>query len=64
LRQASDPHTIYADFEHRGYCVVTVKQDEVLGEFKAMNTTQSPTSQPFSLAKFKVDAGSTTSQQV
>ena len=63
LRQASDPHTIYADFEHRGYCVVTVKSDEVLGEFKSTNT-QSPTSPTTSLAKFKVEAGTPTLQQV
>ena len=63
MRQASDPHTIYADFERRGYCVVTVSKDELLGEFKAVNT-KSPTSQPSSLAKFKVEAGTPTLHQV
>jgi alkaline phosphatase D len=63
IRQASDPHTIYADFERRGYCVVTVSNDELLGEFKAVNT-KSPTSQPSSLAKFKVEAGTPTLHQV
>ena len=31
LRKASDPHTIYAEFERRGYCVVDVTKDELLG---------------------------------
>ncbi len=64
LRQASDPHTIYADFEHRGYCVVTASKDQLVGEFKAVHTTQTPTSAPYSLAKFKVERGATTLQQV
>lgn len=57
LRQSSDPHTIYADFEKRGYCVVTVKKNELDGEFKAVGTTQQPGSPASSLAKFRVKAG-------
>lgn len=64
LRQAADPHTIYADFEHRGYCVVTASQDQLIGEFKAVNSTQTKTSTAFSLAKFKVEPGTPTLQQV
>lgn len=63
LRQAADPHTIYADFESRGYCVVSVTKDDVVGEFKRVDTmtAHSPAT---SLAKFKVDDGSTTLQQI
>jgi alkaline phosphatase D len=57
LRKSADPHTIYADFEKRGYCVVTVKKNELLGEFKAVGTTQQPHSPTRSLAKFKVESG-------
>jgi alkaline phosphatase D len=64
LRQASDPHTIYADFEHRGYCIVEVSKDELTGEFKAMDTTQTKNGNLMSLAKFKVDSGSTTLEQL
>jgi alkaline phosphatase D len=64
IRQASDPHTIYADFTHRGYCIVNVSKDELTGEFKAMDTTQTKNGNLMSLAKFKVDSGSTTLEQV
>jgi alkaline phosphatase D len=64
LREASDPHTIYADFEHRGYGVITISQDEVIGEFKAVNSTQTRTSTPVTLAKFKVESGTPTLQQI
>jgi alkaline phosphatase D len=64
LRQASDPHTIYADFERRGYCVATVSQDELIGEFKAVNSTQTKTSPAFSLAKFKVESGTPSIEQI
>ncbi len=63
IRKSSDKHTIYANFERRGYCVVTASNDELVGEFKAVNT-KAPTSQPTSLAKFKVKAGTTTLHQV
>ncbi len=63
LRKAFDKHTIYADFESRGYCIVEVSKDELTGEFKKVNT-QSKHSPATSLAKFKVDSGSTTLQQL
>ncbi len=64
LRQASDPHTIFADFVHRGYCVVTVTKNEVRGEFKAMDTTQTKNGKPFRLAKFAVQSGTPELQQI
>jgi alkaline phosphatase D len=56
LRKAADPHVIFADFESKGYCVITVTRNEVVGEFKTTNTKQ-PHSRPSSLAKFKVESG-------
>ncbi len=64
LRRSSDPHVIFADFERRGYCVVHVSKDEVLGEFKAMTTTQTKDGKPFSLAKFVVESGTPQLQQL
>jgi alkaline phosphatase D len=64
VRQSSNPHTIYADFDHRGYCVVTVSKNELLGEFKAVSTTQDPHGTVASLAKFKVETGKPAIQKV
>jgi alkaline phosphatase D len=57
LRKASDPHVIYADFEKRGYCVVTASKDKLVGEFKAVSDAKVPNGTVSSLAKFQVDAG-------
>ena len=63
-RQSSDPHIIYADFDHRGYGVVTVKKNELLGEFKAVNNAKVPHGKVSTLAKFRVDSGSPVMHQV
>jgi alkaline phosphatase D len=63
-RQASDPHVVYAEFEHRGYCVVTATKKELVGEFKAVDTTQQPTSPVSTIAKFKVESGTPELHQV
>jgi alkaline phosphatase D len=64
LRKASDPHVVYAEFDHRGYCVVNVTKDELQGEFKAVSTTQEPNGTVSSLAKFKVESGKPELHQV
>jgi alkaline phosphatase D len=64
LRKASDPHVVYAEFDHRGYCVVNVTKTELQGEFKAVSTTQDPNGAVASLAKFKVASGDPTLHQV
>ncbi len=64
LRKTSDPHVIYAEFDHRGYCVVNVTQNELQGEFKAVSTTQDPSGTISSLAKFTVESGTPTLHQV
>jgi alkaline phosphatase D len=63
LAKASDPHVIFTDLESKGYCVVTATKNDLVGEFKTTNT-QVPHSSPRSLAKFKVDAGTTNLQQI
>src|SRR5262249_53027064 len=50
LRKAADPHVIFADFESKGYCVITASRNQLLGEFKTTNTRQ-PHSSASSLAK-------------
>src|SRR3954452_4124035 len=41
VRQSSNPHTIYADFDHRGYCMVDVTKNELRGEFKGVSDAKS-----------------------
>lgn len=57
LRQTSDPHVIFADFDHRGYCVVTADKDKLVGEFKAVSDAKVPNGTVSTLAKFQVDSG-------
>jgi alkaline phosphatase D len=64
IRQSSDPHIIYAEFDHRGYGVVTAKKDELLGEFKAVNNAKVPNGKVSTLARFKVESGSPVMHQV
>jgi alkaline phosphatase D len=64
LRKAADPHTIYADFVKKGYCVVTVNSHELIGEFKAAATTQTPTSPTSTIARFRVANGVPKIQQI
>jgi alkaline phosphatase D len=63
LRKAADPHIVYADFEHHGYCVVTATKNELLGEFKTADTTK-PHSPATTLAKFKVESGTPQLHQI
>jgi alkaline phosphatase D len=63
IRQAADPHTIYADFEHRGYCVVDVSKDELTGTFKQVDALHK-NKKPKTLAKFAVESGDPTLNQV
>jgi alkaline phosphatase D len=64
LLAASDPHIVYADFDHRGYCVVTLNQNELIGEFKSVSTTQQPTATSSTLARFRVPSGSPSIEQI
>ena len=64
LRQTADKHTIYADFVKHGYCVVTAKPTELIGEFKAVDTTQQPTATASTIARFRVPNGTPSIQQI
>jgi alkaline phosphatase D len=57
LRQASNPHTTFAEFDHRGYCVVTADKDKLIGEFKQVSDAKVPNGTISTLAKFQVDSG-------
>ena len=52
----ADPHIKFHDFDHRGYCVLTVDQSELSAEFMRCDT-MSRGERPTSLAKFKVESG-------
>jgi alkaline phosphatase D len=64
LRKQSDPHVVYADFVHRGYCVVELSKSELNGEFKAVSDAKVPNGTVSSLAKFKVESGKPELHQV
>jgi alkaline phosphatase D len=64
LRQSSDPHVVYADFDHRGYCVVDVTKDALNGEFKGVSDAKVPNGTVSSLAKFRVESGKPELHQV
>jgi alkaline phosphatase D len=55
----SDPHIRYADFDSRGYGVVTLKPNEAICEFKAPATALKKGSPVSRLARFRVASGST-----
>jgi len=57
LMPANDPHIKFADFDHRGYGVVTATRNKLVGELKGVETTVEPTSSISTLAKFEVAAG-------
>jgi alkaline phosphatase D len=64
IRPSADPHIVFAEFDHRGYCVIQVGKTELAGEFKAVSDATNPHGTVSSLAKFKVEAGSPTLHQV
>ncbi len=51
LRQAADPHIVFADFVHHGYCVLDVTRKQVTGRFRSSDTSH-PTAKPTTLATF------------
>jgi alkaline phosphatase D len=63
IRKAADPHIVFADLTHRGYGVVTVNKNELLGEFKTTDALV-PHSEPLTLARFAVESGTPALHQV
>jgi alkaline phosphatase D len=56
LRRTADPHIIYGDFTHHGYCVLDIARDEITGRFRTADTTH-PGARTTTLATFKVQSG-------
>ena len=63
LRKVADPHIVFADFTHHGYCVIDVTRDEVTGRFRITDTRHA-SAKPSTLATFTVNAGSPQLHQV
>ncbi|HTU16250.1 MAG TPA: alkaline phosphatase D family protein [Solirubrobacterales bacterium] len=57
LMPDNDPHIKFADFDHRGYGVVTASRNKLVGELKGVETTTAATSPISTLARFEVAAG-------
>jgi alkaline phosphatase D len=56
LLPSADPHIVFGDFVHHGYCVVTVTADQVTGQFKTADITR-PRAGATTLATFQVQSG-------
>jgi alkaline phosphatase D len=63
LRRTADPHVIYADFVHHGYCVLDVTKDEITGRFRTADTSHA-SARATTLATFKVSSGTPELTQV
>jgi alkaline phosphatase D len=53
----TNPHISYVDMQYRGYGVMEVRPEELRVEFKAVRTVEQPTSDVFSLQRFRVPRG-------
>ena len=61
---ANNPHIKYSNFRERGYAVVEASAAELKVTFRAARTVDAPTSEMFDLARFRVQRGTTTVQQL
>jgi alkaline phosphatase D len=64
IRRSADPHMVFADLDHRGYCVVTATKDHLVGEFKAVSDAKVRNGTVSTIAKFQVDSGKPKLNQV
>ena len=64
LVSVNDPHIIYADYDSRGYGVISLSPAEAICEFKAPATALEQYSPVSSLAKFRVTAGTTDLERI
>jgi alkaline phosphatase D len=64
LRASSDPHVKFADFDHRGYAVVSLDKNKLIGEFKGVSDAKSKSGRVSTIAKFQVDSGKPTLNQI
>ena len=63
FRAAADPHVKFADFDRRGYGVVTVSKSKLVGEFFAVDALTKG-AQPAPLATFEIPSGARNLQRV
>ena len=55
--RANNPHIVQANLVRRGYGILEARPDELLVEYRAVRTTQEPTSPVDTLARFRVPRG-------
>ncbi len=60
----ADPHIIYADFDRRGYGVLSLNREEARCDFRSPKTVMKKGSQIETIASFRVAAGSTNVEQI
>ena len=60
----SNDHIHLYETEHRGYLVVEVTRDELLGHFRWVETTQAPTSPIETASTWRVTAGAVGVEQI
>jgi alkaline phosphatase D len=53
----NSPHISFANFDRRGYGVVTLKRDEIIAELKTVESTLRPKSSARTLARFRAERG-------
>ena len=63
FRATADPHIKYADYDRRGYGVVTVSKSKLVGEFFAVDALTKG-AQPAPLATFEIPSGARNLQRV
>ena len=61
---AADPHITYADFDRRGYAVLSVDKDKIKCEYKAVDALTKGATATETIAEFQVDSGDPTLHQV
>ncbi len=64
LRVAADPHITYADFDRRGYAVLSVDKDKIKCEYKAVDALTKGATATTKIAEFQVDSGDPTLHQI
>jgi alkaline phosphatase D len=55
--QANNPHIKFGDQQYKGYGVLEARPDELLVQYKAPRSVQTPTATSFTLARFRVAKG-------
>jgi alkaline phosphatase D len=62
--RANNPHMIYADFDRRGYGVLSLNRKDAICEYKSPETVLEPGAEVSRLASFRIPAGSRSVEQI